>query len=66
MTDLEQLAAQLRALTEAVDRLTGRIDAFGSHVGFEIRTDSDADPYSWPSEEELVRYLAGRAPGARP
>jgi hypothetical protein len=66
MTELEQLAAQLRVLTEAVDRLTDRIDALGTGVALDARPDPDADPYAWPSEEELVRYLAGRAPGVRP
>jgi hypothetical protein len=68
MTEIEALAAQLRTLTAAVDRLTARIDALPLAAEVDLRPDPVPDAFAWPSEEELGRYLAstGRTPGARP
>jgi hypothetical protein len=67
---LEMLTLQLRILTEAVDRLTGRINAIS--VG-RAPTETDpsdsvdsSDPFAWPSDVEIERYLEGRAPDDRP
>jgi hypothetical protein len=62
---LEMLTLQLRILTEAVDRLTGRIDAISvGDLGAE--TDPIDDPFAWPSDVEIERYIEGRTPDGSP
>jgi hypothetical protein len=65
--EIRALAAQLEALTAAVDRLTHRIDALEPGIAEPgpavAALDFDEDPFAWPTEAELVRYLADRAPG---
>jgi hypothetical protein len=56
----EMLTLQVRILTEAVDRLTGRIDAL-SVSGVPAETDPIDDPFAWPSDVEIECYLEGRA-----
>jgi hypothetical protein len=64
MSDIDDaLAELLSVLTEAVDRLTLRIDVLEAGLPRAAPIDFDADPFAWPSEAELVRYLADRAPG---
>jgi hypothetical protein len=64
---LDMLTLQLRILTEAVDRLTGRIDAIAVGDTSTMADPTDvSDPFAWPSDVELERYLEGRAPDDSP
>jgi len=64
-TELDALTAQLRALTDAVDRLTDRMDSvvvgspFAVYEPAEVCAPDD-DPFAWPTDDDVARYRAGR------